>query len=377
MYTYTHRLSKRKAESGCSFPSRDVFISFSLYFCSTCVILPEEIHQTILPWLYLCLAALGIPTNGIVLVDLWRSERTPTVIFTLNLIVSDLLMCSSFFFRIAYYKENIKWLSGSPACNVVELINFSCFYINLYCNMSFLLWTSINRYVTVVKPSCAFFQIFKHTRSSWILCFSTWSVVTTVVGTSMGLKLGRQINGTCFDQVVNSNIIYKDQFKTIHCVGVTAFFFILGLMLVSYSLLVFHLQKVRGGRFGPGGSLKVRRKILASVIMFVLCFLPYHVQRIILLKSANKNCQEGYRIKTGTIFIAALSCCLHPILQLVFRLRCCRANRNTRAKPKCETSKSLETPQIHTVNMTENIEESEKNKHELSHELKKNETELS
>ncbi|XP_056088944.1 probable G-protein coupled receptor 82 [Rhinichthys klamathensis goyatoka] len=343
---------------------------------STCRIHPEESNETILPWLYLFLAVLGLPTNGIVLVDLWRSERTPTVIFTLNIIVSDLLICCSFFFRIAYYKENINWLSGSPACNAVELINFSCFYINLYCNMSFLLWTSINRYATVVKPGYAFFRIFKRTLSSWILCFSTWSVITTVVSTSMGLKLSLQINGTCFDQVVNSYILYRGQFKTIHCVGVSAFFFILCLMLVSYSLLVFHLQKVRGARFGPGGTLKVRRKILASVIMFVLCFLPYHVQRIILLlTSDNENCQAKYRIKTSTIFIAALSCCLHPILQLVFRLRCCRANRNTRVKPKPEASKSLDTPQIHTIHVTENIEEPQKNGTELSHEPKKNETE--
>ncbi|XP_077071578.1 cysteinyl leukotriene receptor 2-like isoform X2 [Siphateles boraxobius] len=328
---------------------------------STCTIQPEESNETILPWLYLFLAVLGLPTNGIVLVDLWRSERTPTVIFNLNIIVSDLLICCSFFFRIAYYKENINWLSGTPACNAVELINFSCFYINLYCNMSFLLWTSINRYATVVKPGYAFFQIFKHTRSSWILCFSTWSVITAVVGTSMGFKLGLQINGTCFDQVVNSYILYRDQFKTIHCVGVSAFFFILCLMLVSYSLLVFHLQKVRGARFGPGGTLKVRRKILASVIMFVLCFLPYHVQRIVLLTSKNENCQAKYRIKTNTIFIAALSSCLHPILQLVFHLRCCRANRNTRVKPKPEASKSLDTPQIHTIHVTENIEEPQKN----------------
>ncbi|XP_043105397.1 cysteinyl leukotriene receptor 2-like [Puntigrus tetrazona] len=338
----------------------------------TCMIQPEESHKTILPWLYLALAILGLPANGIVLVDLWRSERTPTVIFTLNIIISDLLMCCSFFFRIAYYKEYDNWQSGAPACNAAELIIFSCFYINLYCNMCFLLWTSINRYTTVVKPGYALFQIFKHTQSCWILCFCTWLVFITVVGTSMGVKMNLQMNGTCFDQVVNSYIHYKDQFKTIHSLGVLTFFFILCLMLVSYSLLVFHLQKIRGGSlvgagFGPGGGLKVRRKILASVIMFVLCFLPYHVQRIILLTSEHKNCQKEYRIKTGTIFIAALSCCLHPVLQLVFRLRCCRANRNQRVKPKTEISKTLDTPQIHTINVTEHAEESNKNETNNQH----------
>ncbi|XP_056321533.1 probable G-protein coupled receptor 82 [Danio aesculapii] len=338
---------------------------------SICKIQPEESHAAILPWLYLSLALLGIPANGWVLVNLWRSERTPTVIFTLNIIFSDLLMCCSFFFRTVYHRKNIEWLSGTPVCNAVELIIYSCFYINLYCNMCFLLWTSINRYTTVVKPSHSLFQVFKHTRSSWILCFSTWLVIFIVVGTCMGLKLSLQINGSCFDQVVNSYTLYQNKFQTIHCLGVSTFFFILCLMLVSYSRLIFHLQRVRGGSlvsagFGPGGGLKVRRKILTSVIMFVLCFLPYHVQRIILITSQHENCQEKFRIKMGTIFIAALSCCLHPLLQLVFRLRCCRVNRNTRHKPKPEISKSLDTHQMQTVQVSED----KKNGNELNHQPK-------
>lgn len=340
------------------------------------MILPEESHETILPWLYLSLALLGLPTNGIVLLDLWRSERTPTVIFTLNIVVSDLMMCCSFFLRIAYYKNNKKWLSGSSVCNAVELIMFSCFYINLYCNMCFLLWTSINRYATVVNPVYILFRVFKHPKPCWTICFLTWLVVASIVSISMATKLSLRVtNGTCFDQVINSFNLYKNKFTTVHSIGVAGFFFILFLMLVSYSLLVFHLQQVRGGSlvsagFGPGGGLKVRRKILASVILFVLCFLPYHIQRIILLKSDGGDCQAQFRIKTATIFLAALSSCLQPVLQLVLRLRCCRAKRNARAKPKPETSKSLETPHINTINLTDNavtqMEKPKNHKGELS-----------
>lgn len=353
-----------------------VLTSIFLSLFSTCMIEPEKSFETILPWLYLLLAFLGLPTNGIVLLALWRSERTPTVIFTLNIVVSDLMVCCSFFFRTAYYKENVKWKSGSSVCNTVEIITFSCFYINLYCNMCFLLWTSINRYATVVNPVYAVFRLFKHPKPCWIICFLTWLVVTSIVSGNMAAKMSFKMpNTTCFDQIVNNFIILKNEFMTVHCVGVAGFFFILFLMLVSYSLLVFHLQQVRGGSlvsagFGPGGGLKVRRKILASVILFVLCFLPYHIQRIIILKSDGVNCQEQFRIKTVTIFLAALSSCLQPILQLVLRLRCCRANRNARAKPKPEISKSLDTPHINTINLIEyavkQTEKSKNNEGELS-----------
>ncbi|XP_057191950.1 probable G-protein coupled receptor 82 [Triplophysa rosa] len=343
---------------------------------SACLILPEERHETILPWLYLSLALLGLPTNGIVLLDLWRSERTPTVIFTLNIVVSDLMLCCSFFLRVAYYKKNVKWPSGSSVCNAVDLIMFSCFYINLYCNMCFLLWTSINRYATVVNPVYSLFRVFKHPKPCWIICLLTWLVVASIVIASMATKLSLRItNGTCFDQVVNSFNLNKIKFITVHSIGVAGFFFILFLMLISYGQLVFYLQRVRGGSlisagFGPGGGLKVRRKILASVILFVLCFLPYHIQRIIILKSDGGDCQAEFRIKTITIFLAALSSCLQPVLQLVLRLRCCRAKRNARAKPKPEISKSLATPNINTINLTDNAvrqtEKTKNNKGELS-----------
>lgn len=281
------------------------------------------------------------------------------------------MLCCSFFLRIAYYKKNVKWQSGSSVCNAVDLITFSCFYINLYCNMCFLLWTSINRYATVVNPVYALFRVFKHPKPCLIICLLTWLVVSSIVSASMGIKMSlRNINGTCFDQVVNGFLLYKVKFKTVHSIGVAGFFFILFLMLVSYGLLVFHLQQVRGGSlisagFGPGGGLKVRRKILASVILFVLCFLPYHIQRIILLKSDGGDCQAEFRIKTITIFLAALSSCLQPVLHLVLRLHCCRAKRNARAKPKPEISKSLATPNINTIILTDNaVRQTEKTKND-------------
>lgn len=77
------------------------------------------------------------------------------------------------------------------------------------------------------------------------------------------------------------------------------------------------------------GSLRVRRKILAVVVVFVACYLPYHVQRAVTLLSPHGGDCEKFRtqwkVTNATITIAALSCVVHPLLHLALRhLSCCR-----------------------------------------------------
>lgn len=320
-------------------------------FCKSCFLVPGDYHGNVLPWLYLFLAILGFLTNGLATLDIWRTEKTPTAIFTLNIIFSDLMLCCSFPFRMAYYINSSLWKAGTAACSVTEFLMASCFYINIYCNMSFLLWTSINRCVTVTRLPCRLFLVFKRPRLCWFLCLSTWIVgITFVIGSvvyKMSLSTGQKLI-SCFDQVVNKK---HDQMKGLHSLGVGIFFFMLGLMLVSYGLLVFHLYKVnRRSLLGAGlwGGLRVRRKILASVVLFVVCFLPYHVQRIRLIASKTNDCkknQDEFCVKTMFILVAAFGCCLHPLLYLVLQLPCCRAKRNIRNHPKPDNSKTQVSPE--------------------------------
>ncbi|XP_062862680.1 probable G-protein coupled receptor 82 [Trichomycterus rosablanca] len=326
-----------------------------------CFLRPENYHSTVLPWLYLILAILGFLTNGLAIKDLWRSEKTPSVIFTLNIVMSDLMLCCSFPFRVAYYISSLQWKAGTSICLTTEFFMISCFYINIYCNMSFLLWISINRFATVVRLRWTLLRAFKQPRHSWIICLSTWIIGTTFVICPLAYKASHKSKEqepiSCFDQVINNKI---DQMKGLHFIGVGVFFFMLGLMLLSYGLLIFHLHKVSkeslvGAGFGPGKGLRVRRKILASIVLFVACFLPYHIQRIRMAASGEKDCQKkqkDFSVKTMMILVAALSCCLNPVLHLVLQSPCCKAKRNVRNHAKPDISKSQVTPHKHTNDMT-------------------------
>lgn len=298
------KISKKSiCESKIAFTENRKFTSviFSCFphlslLCKSCFLEPDDYHHNVLPWVYLFLAILGFMTNGLATLDLWRTEKTPTIIFTLNIMVSDLMLCCSFPFRIAYYIHSLQWEAGTAICSLTEFIMASCFYINIYCNMSFLIWTSINRCATITRLRCRLFLVFKRPRLCWFLCLSTWIIgiafVTGSVMYKISLKSTEQELNSCFDQVINKE---HAEMNGLHSLGVGIFFFMLSLMLLSYGLLVFYLHKVNRRSLvgaGLGNGLRVRRKILASVVLFLVCFLPYHVQRIRLIASKDKDCKK-------------------------------------------------------------------------------------
>uniref|UniRef100_A0A6Q2XR63 Si:dkey-216e24.9 n=1 Tax=Esox lucius TaxID=8010 RepID=A0A6Q2XR63_ESOLU len=314
---------------------------------------------------------LGSLSNSLTLRDLWRSKWTPTVILNFNMVASDLLLCVSFLFRMMYYLKCEDWLQNDKWCQVTVQTMLTVFYINLYCNMLMLLWTSVTRYATVVRPHPCFLTPLTTTTGCWALCLVTWvTVATGVCASVVPAMLRRQTTkGRCFDLVVNKT---PQDFKISRCLGVVVFFMILTLILASYGGLVLHLQKVSGARhihtrerrvsvaitegvrtvsadvkegFGVNleerkntrvgskvGSLKVRRKILATVVVFMVCFLPYHIQRAVtLLTPQGSDCDKmktRWKVNNTTIAIASLSCILHPLLYLAQRhLPCCQGRQ--------------------------------------------------
>nr|XP_029497205.1 proteinase-activated receptor 3-like [Oncorhynchus nerka] len=115
-----------------------------------CWLYPDFVVTQVKPWLYLALSLLGFLANSLTLHELWRSVWTPTIILTLNMVTSDLLLCTSFLFRVVYYRRGHIWSGGDKVCQAAMLTMITVFYVNLYCNIMLLPWTSVTRYATVV-----------------------------------------------------------------------------------------------------------------------------------------------------------------------------------------------------------------------------------
>ncbi|XP_028848086.1 P2Y purinoceptor 4 isoform X3 [Denticeps clupeoides] len=282
-----------------------------------CKLHPEKIHTEVLPWLYLCLALLGFLTNGLVLLDLWKAEKKPMVIFTVNMVVSDIILCCSFLF-------------------------------------------SLNRYATVVQPHNVLLQVFKQPRFCHLICITTWLIFTLAVfGNVFYSQMNtKAIQGSCFDQVYNKKTTYKSS----HILGIIIFFLNLALMSTSYGLLVYHLQRIHRTSLvrawlGPGGGLRVRRKIMASVVLFITCFLPYHIQRTIIIQSDPGDCVKQQRnsyTHSITVLVAALNSCLNPTLYLIIRSTFCRKKRPV-THVTADNSRCNQDPGKHDITAPETI----------------------
>lgn len=98
--------------------------------CKSCFLVREDCHHDALPWLYLFLATLGFLTNGLATLHLWRTQKTPMVIFTLNIMVSDLMLCCSFPFRMAYYMYSTQWKAGTGVCSVT--VSYGLMFLHQY-----------------------------------------------------------------------------------------------------------------------------------------------------------------------------------------------------------------------------------------------------
>ena len=304
-----------------------------------CTLQYTDSQSQVFPWIYLFLALLGFLTNGLTLLYLRRTKRTPTVIFTLNMVASDIMQSFSLLFRMTYYLNANEWKPLDRQCVVAIVISVSVFYINVYSNMWFLLWISISRYATVVQPNNTMLRVFRNARSCCQICQVTWLLTVLSIGSHMAYKEITYAGTpnpdlvTCFDHMNDKR---KTNSNSMFAIGLMVFYPILLVMLSSYTLLLCHLQQVHKSSEvsqtqGSGGGLRVKRKILASVLVFLACFLPYHIQRSIMILSPDrKSCarvQNHFQVKTNTILVAAFNCCLNPILHLTFRLVCCRAKR--------------------------------------------------
>ncbi|XP_043928273.1 cysteinyl leukotriene receptor 2-like [Protopterus annectens] len=280
--------------------------------------------------IYIVLFLIGAAANGFNLWDLRQRRGKITFLYMINLAVSDSVLCCSLPFRAVYYFKTNDWNATSAECYVTAFVSISVFYVNMYSSIIFLLWIGITRYVIIVRPKSGIFILFLKPGLIKPLCFVTWIIpCLTVFPVIIHYFTGQysKDSKSCF-----TFIKYElGSHQTAHVLGSIAFFFILVMLLIFYSLLVWHLQKSRRNNVVmklQSGSLKVRRKILASVLMFVVCFMPYHIQRIVMLSQDPKNCTTQdrlYTAKYGTLLLAAFSCCIHPLLHLCLRSRFCKA----------------------------------------------------
>lgn len=187
-----------------------------------------------------------------------------------NLGVADLLYLFTLPFLVHYYARRSEWLFGQPFCKVTRF----CFNLNLYGSIGFLTCISIYRYLGIVHPMKVMGKI--TSRHSLTISALVWILVIIQIIPDMFFdKNDDRLRNACFDTTSgNLTAGYLP-----YSIGWTIAGFALPLIIIL--ICYGHVMVVLARKENVNPILKQRclRLVVILVILFSICFIPYHVFR--------------------------------------------------------------------------------------------------
>uniref|UniRef100_A0A8D0LBC3 P2Y purinoceptor 2 n=1 Tax=Sphenodon punctatus TaxID=8508 RepID=A0A8D0LBC3_SPHPU len=276
----------------------------------------EEFKYILLPVSYGIVCVVGLCLNLLALyiflfrIKTWNASTT----YMFNLAVSDTLYVISLPLLVYYYGMGDNWPFSVGLCKIVRFL----FYTNLYCSILFLLCISIHRFLGICFPLKTLY--WGHVRYArrvsvvvWVVIIICQSPVLFFVTTSV-----RCDTITCHD--TSSKGLFG-QFVIYSSVMLVLLFCIPFLVIiVCYSLMARKLlQPTRGTSQMSNSKKKSVKMIIIVLVVFIVCFLPFHVTRTLYYSFRNwdLDCNILNAINIAykvTRPLASTNSCLDPIL---------------------------------------------------------------
>lgn len=276
----------------------------------TLVITQSYIHSLI--------CAFGLIGNTLVIITylFYKRTKTMTDVYLFNVAVADLIFVVALPFII--HNEQHNWLMGLAACKILR----SAYSINLYSGMLLLACISSDRYIAIVQARRTFGARSRSLIYSRIICSAVWLF-------AVALTLPTLIYTQRFeDSSLESNIVTatcqmsfsKNETAKLMKVLVPSLQMTIGFMLplvimvFCYSSIMCTLLRAQSNQ-----RHKAVRVVMAVVVVFIICHLPYNATLLSHTMSLFKqrSCDiEKMKLRVLAISrsIAYLHCCLNPIL---------------------------------------------------------------
>lgn len=232
-----------------------------------------------LPVIYSVIFLVGFPGNAVAIstyIFKMRPWKSSTVIM-LNLACTDLLYLTSLPFLIHYYASGENWVFGDFMC---RFIRFS-FNFNLYSSILFLTCFSIFRYFVISHPmSC--FSIHK-TRWAVAACAVVWiiSLVAVIPMTFLITSTTGTNRSACLDITSSEDLNTIKWYNLI--LTTTTFCLPLVIVTLCYTMILYTLTQ--GPQTHSCLKQKARRLTVLLLLVFYVCFLPFHILRVIRIES--------------------------------------------------------------------------------------------
>ncbi|XP_074514783.1 G-protein coupled receptor 183-A [Sebastes fasciatus] len=280
----------------------------------------REYARVLMPLFYCVVFVVGLLGNCLALYVIHPNLKkiNSTTLYSLNLVVSDILFTLSLPLRIVYYAMGFHWPLGETLCKISGLI----FYINTYAGVNFMTCLSVDRFIAVVLP-LRFGRFRKVSNVRWI-CVGVWVLVLAQTLPLVGMPMTNEEPDGFITCMEYPNFEKVDHIATI-LIGAVFLGYVVPVLtiLVCYSVLCskLHLSaKSNHLTEKSGRSQKAIGVICCVSLVFVVCFSPYHIdilQYMIRKLVSSPDCADLTAFQVSlhiTVCLMNLNSCLDPFI---------------------------------------------------------------
>lgn len=262
--------------------------------------------------MYMIVTAINLVGNGL---SMWlllfrTSPKTPSIIFMINLTLTDLALGTALPFQIAYQLQGYHWNLGPNMCSFLTLV----FYTNMYCSILTMMAIGIDRYLGIVRP-----MLFRATRErksiAVISCLLMWAMVLSVLYPLMTTDLTYDIPElgitTCFD------VLKKNMLPSLSAWVAFLFSMVFVLFLFPFCVTVFCYVSVIRKLASDSNTVQKERAIrLAFIVLlvFTICFAPNNILLLthtVMRLFYHKSLYMAYKL---SLCFSCVNSCLDPFI---------------------------------------------------------------
>uniref|UniRef100_A0A8C6K993 G-protein coupled receptors family 1 profile domain-containing protein n=1 Tax=Nothobranchius furzeri TaxID=105023 RepID=A0A8C6K993_NOTFU len=288
--------------------------------------------KQVLPPLYATIFVLGMCLNA---VAAWIFFRVPAdsglVVYLKNMVVADLLMLSSYPFRVASHLGFGDWYLSVIICRYTAVLYYF----------------SMSRFSTGAR-----LQLLQSATFARVLALVTWGLLLLccLPNTILTSRAATEpISRKCMELKTPLGV----QWHTVsNLLCVCLFWVTMFIVAFSYTSIAHQVYKSyrRMRQDNVDICRKSNRSIFIILAVFFICFVPYHVCRVPFTLSQRPKSGFSwnarfllFQVKEGTLFLSALNVCLDPIIYFLM----CQTFRESllRKLSRKERRRSLTTAQ--------------------------------
>ncbi|XP_028647923.2 P2Y purinoceptor 14-like [Erpetoichthys calabaricus] len=300
--------------------------------------------KRILPTLYVFLFCGALVLNSLATWIFFRiSNQSSFIVYLKNMVAADIFMTLSFPFKIIGDFGLGNWQLRVIVCRYSAVV----FYLNMYIGIIFLALISLERFIKVVRNSGN--SIIQSVTISKSLSAGIWLMMLILLVPNSILTNENPTEETskhCFK--LKSSLGMKwHKVSTYFCIII--FWVSFSVLLFCYTSIAVKIYKSykNCSRDNSVTRRKFNRNIFSVLIVFIVCFVPYHVCRIpyTLSQTGISFSYQGqlllFHFKEGTLFLSAMNVCLDPVIYFLLCKTFRRLLMQTFSKTEIDVSKRM------------------------------------